>query len=142
MATDINTQASIAIEAPAPRVWEAITTPEQIARWFFGVDTETEWNVGGPIVHRGEYQGESYEDRGTVLAFEPDRLLVHTHWSSVSGLPHEPEHEQTVSWSLLDLDGGTELTISETNLPSAEAKAVSEQGWTTALASLKELLEG
>ncbi len=56
-------------------------------QWFFGADTETDWTIGRPIVHRGEYNGQAYVDKGTILAFEPERLLVHTHWSSVSGVP-------------------------------------------------------
>ncbi len=52
------------------------------------------------------------------------------------------EHYQEVAWELSDLDGSTELTVREVNLRSEEARAVSEQGWRTALAGLKELLEG
>lgn len=142
MPTDINTSVSITIGVPAGRVWEALTTPDLIKRWFFGVDTETDWAVGSPIVHRGEYEGRPYEDRGTIVQVEPGRRLVHTHWSPMSGLPDRPEHYQEVTWSLSEQEGTTDLTVSEVNLPSEEAKAISEQGWTGALAGLKDLLEG
>jgi hypothetical protein len=36
----------------------------------------------------------------------------------------------------------TELTVTEVNLPSEEAKAVSEKSWQTALENLKGLLQG
>ena len=135
------TQASITISAPASRVWEGLTTEELIKQWFFGVDTETDWVEGSPIVHRGEYQGKPYEDKGTIVRFDPRRLLVYTHWSPVSGLPDSPENYQEVSWALSEQDGATELTVSEINLPSQEAEAVSEQGWSMVLPALKELLE-
>ncbi len=141
MPIDLTTKASIAIEAPAAKVWEALTTESLIKRWFFGVDTETDWVEGSPIVHRGEYQGKPYQDKGTILKVEPGRRLVHTHWSPVSGLPDSPENYQEVSWVLSERDGTTELTVSEVNLPSEEAKAVSEEGWRSALAGLKDLLE-
>jgi hypothetical protein len=67
--------------------------------------------------------------------------LVHTHWSDVSGKPDDPEHDQTVIWELAEKDGGTELTITERNLPSDDAAATSEQAWKAALGSLKEMLE-
>lgn len=133
--------ASVLINAPPPSVWKALTTPEIIKRWFFGVDTETDWTVGSPIVHRGEYKGQAYVDKGTVLAFEPEKLLVHTHWSSVSGLPDAPEHYQTVSWRLTDADGGTELTVTDDNIRSQEARATSDQAWEAALTALKEMVE-
>jgi uncharacterized protein YndB with AHSA1/START domain len=78
MREDLTIEESISINAPITVVWEALTTPELIKRWFFGVDTETEWKPGGPIVHRGEYQGKPYEDRGIIVEIEPPRRLVRT----------------------------------------------------------------
>jgi uncharacterized protein YndB with AHSA1/START domain len=141
MRTDLETTHSITIDAPAEKVWQAVTTPDLIKRWFFGVDTETDWKAGSPIIHRGEYQGKPYEDKGTILEIEPRRRLVHTHWSPASGVPDSPENYQEVAWDLAEQDGQTELTITEVNLPSDEAKATSEKSWEMVLANLKELLE-
>jgi uncharacterized protein YndB with AHSA1/START domain len=139
---DLRTEESITFRVPIEKVWEALTTPEVIKRWFFGVDTLTDWRVGSPISHKGEYQGRPYEDRGTILEIEPPRLLVHSHWSPVSGRPDVPENYERVSWQLSERDQGTELMIRESNLPSEEAKATSEQSWRIVLRNLKELLEG
>jgi guanylate cyclase len=138
---DITTEASITIAAAPATVWKALTTPALIKRWFFGVDTETDWREGGPIVHRGEYEGMPYEDKGTIVNVEPERRLVHTHWSPVSGLPDREENYQEVTWSLAGRDGSTVLTVSETNLRSEEAKTTSEQAWNAALTALRELAE-
>jgi uncharacterized protein YndB with AHSA1/START domain len=105
------------------------------------VDTETDWKEGSPIVHRGEYQGRAYEDRGSIVKIEPPRLLVHTHWSPVSGLPDSPENYERVAWELAERGDGTELTIRESNLASEEARSTSEQGWKMALQNLKHILE-
>jgi uncharacterized protein YndB with AHSA1/START domain len=139
--TDLSLTSSITIDAPIEDVWKAVTTPALIKRWFFGVDTETDWQVGSPLVHRGEYQGKPYEDRGEILQFDPPKLLVHTHWSDVSGKPNNPEHYQEVSWALAQRNGATELTITERNLPSEEGKAVSEESWRMVLENLKNVLE-
>ena len=138
---DLGTNASVTIHAPIEEVWNALTTPDLIKRWFFGVDTETDWQVGSPLVHRGEWQRKPYEDKGTILRFEPPTLLVHSHWSPASGLPDRREHYQEVTWSLSDRDGRTTLTVAETNLPSREAQAISEESWKAVLKNLKELLE-
>ena len=140
--TDITTSGSVQIDAPIERVWYALTTPDEIERWFFGVRTESEWRAGSPIVHRGEYQGRPYEDKGEIVEIEPPKLLVHTHWSDMSGVPDEPEHYQRVTWSLEERDGGTLLTVGEENLPSEDAKQASEQSWPQALSALRSLVEG
>jgi uncharacterized protein YndB with AHSA1/START domain len=140
--TDLRTSASTTIQASAEDVWKALTTPELIKQWFFGVETETDWKVGSPLVHRGEYQGKPYVDKGEIVRFDPPRLLVHTHWSDVSGTPDRPQNYQEVAWALSERDGATELTITEQNLPSEEARSTSEESWKTVLANLKKLLEG
>jgi uncharacterized protein YndB with AHSA1/START domain len=140
--TDLGTTATTTIEAPIRDVWHALTTPEVIKRWFFGVDTESDWTPGSPIVHRGEWQGRPYVDKGEIVTIDPPALLVHTHWSDLSGTPDRPEHYQEVRWALAEVNGGTELTVSERNLPSEEDRTVSEQSWETVLGNLKTLLEG
>jgi uncharacterized protein YndB with AHSA1/START domain len=139
--TDLSLTSSITIHAPIEDVWRALTTPALIKQWFFGVDTETDWTVGSPLVHRGEYGGKPYEDRGEILQFDPPKLLVHTHWSDLSGKPDSPEHYQEVSWALAERNGATDLTITERNLPSEEGKAVSEESWRTVLENLRAVLE-
>jgi len=139
--SDISAATSVTIDASTQEVWAAITTPELIKQWFFGVDTHSEWRVGSPLVHTGEWQGKPYEDRGEILEIEPPRLLVHTHWSPLSGRPDQPENYEKITWALEERDGVTELTITEHNLSSEETKTVSEQAWSAALNNLKGLLE-
>jgi len=138
---DLGTTASVTIGVPIEDVWNALTTPDLIKEWFFGVDTESDWWVGSSLVHRGEWQGTPYEDKGTIFRSEPPTLLVHSHWSPASGVPDRPEHYQEVTWSLSERDGETTLTVSETNIPSEEAKAISEESWKVVLDNLKQLLE-
>jgi uncharacterized protein YndB with AHSA1/START domain len=137
----MRTEVSVDISTPIEAVWEAITTPEVIKRWFFGVDTLTDWKAGSAIVHKGEYQGRPYEDKGTILEVEAPKLLVHTHWSPVSGLPDAPENYERISWELSERPDGTELTIRESNLASEEAMETSEKSWRLVLENLKGLLE-
>jgi uncharacterized protein YndB with AHSA1/START domain len=139
--TDITTAQSITINAAIDDVWKALTTPSAIEQWFFGVQTETDWQPGNSIVHTGEWQGKPYQDKGTILRIEPPTLLVHTHWSPTSGVPDDPERYEEVRWELAERGDRTALTLRETNLPSKDAKAVSDQAWAAALHNLKDLLE-
>jgi uncharacterized protein YndB with AHSA1/START domain len=142
MANDLDLKSSITIDAPADDVWDALTTPAMIKQWFFGVDTESDWQVGSPLIHRGTFQGKPYEDKGEILRFDPPKTLVHTHWSDVSGTEDHPENYQEVTWSLEERDGSTTLTVGERNLPSEDAKRMSEESWTMVLGTLKDLVEG
>ena len=141
MPTNLRSQKTITVNAPVEEVWDALTRPELIRQWFFGVNTRTTWMEGTPITHRGEYQGKQYEDRGEILKFQPPKLLSHTHWSSMSGLPDNQENYQQVTYSLVSKGRNTELTLTELNLPNEVAKETSEKSWDTALDMLKQMLE-
>jgi hypothetical protein len=46
--------------------------------------SETDWQVGSPLVHRGAYQGRPYVDKGDIIRI--DRLwLRRLAWSPVCG---------------------------------------------------------
>ncbi len=141
MTSNLSAKSAVHINAPRARVWEALTRPEQIKQWFLGVDTFTDWKAGSPLVHKGTYQGKPYEDKGNILEINPPALLEHSHWSAGSGLPDRPENYQQVTWALVEQGGGTDLTVSEINLPNEKAKAVSDQSWQMVLGNLKRMLE-
>lgn len=141
MPNNLRSRTHVSLHAPIDKVWEAITDPKLIKEWFFGVDTETTWQVGSPIVHKGEYQGKPYEDKGIILNFRPPITLAHSHWSPVSGLPDAEENYQNVTYSLFERGDFTDLTVTEQNLPNEEAKAISDQSWNMVLNELKEMLE-
>lgn len=134
---------SIDIAASAEVVWKVLTEPDLIARYMHGARTETDWKVGSPIVWRGEWQGRQYEDKGEILAFEPERRVATTHWSPLTGEPDEPENYHHVTYELTPIDDGhTRLTLTHGNSPDqAAADAMIENGWKPTLASLKELAE-
>jgi uncharacterized protein YndB with AHSA1/START domain len=122
-------------------VWRAITDPALVKRWFFGTSVESNWEVGSSIVFKGEWQGQSYEDKGEIAKIEPGKLLEYTHLSSRGGKADAPQNYELVRFELSEEKNQTTLNINEENLPSAEAREKSLGLWKTALANLKKLVE-
>ena len=141
MKTGITGTASATIDAPVSKVWEALTQPEIIKQYFFNTDTHTSWKVGSPIRFTGEWEGKTYEDKGTVLAFEPNKRLSYTYWSSMSGAEDLPENYVTVTYQLSEENGKTKVEISQDNIPDENTKEHSEGNWNKVLGNLKQLLE-
>ena len=135
-------KATITINAPAARVWDALTQPELIKRYLFGTQVTTDWRVGSPIVYEGTWEGKAYRDKGQVLQVEPGKLLVSTFWSSLSGLPDVPENYQTVRYELSTEGSGTRLTVRQDNNATQEDANHSAQNWNMVLDGMKSLLEG
>jgi uncharacterized protein YndB with AHSA1/START domain len=138
---DFIAKVSINIQAPASKVWEALTRPELIEQYLFGTQVVTDWQVGSPITYKGVWQGKPYEDKGKVLQAEPDKLLVSTFWSSLSGDADIPENYKTVRYELSPAEGGTRLTLIQDNNASQEEAGHSEENWKMVLEGIKKLLE-
>jgi aryl-alcohol dehydrogenase-like predicted oxidoreductase/uncharacterized protein YndB with AHSA1/START domain len=135
-------QAGITINAPSEKVWGALTKPDLIKQYLFGTTVKTNWQVGSPIIYEGQWEGKTYQDKGTVWEIEPGRLLVSTYWSSMAGLPDTPENYKTVRYELSSEGLGTRLTITQDNNATPEEASHSNQNWQMVLEGIKKLLEG
>jgi uncharacterized protein YndB with AHSA1/START domain len=133
--------ATVLIDAPPARVWEALTKPEIIKKYFFGTTTHTDWKIGNPIRFTGEFEGQHYEDKGTVLAFQPYSLIQYKYWSSMSGTEDRPENYLTITYRLQEEDNKTRLDITQENIRDEKAKEHSEDNWKKVLANLKRVVE-
>ncbi len=141
MEKDFIAKAEITINAPAAKVWEALTNPDMIKQYLFGTEAVSDFKEGSPITYKGEWQGKKYEDKGVVLKVVPEKLFVSTYWSSMSGKEDKPENYNKVSYELSPAEGGTKVTITQDNNPTEDSKTHSEQNWKMVLEGLKKLLE-
>jgi uncharacterized protein YndB with AHSA1/START domain len=133
--------ASIVISAPREKVWAALTRPEIIKQYFFGTNLDTDWKVGSPLYFRGEWEGKKYEDRGTVLSFDPMRTFSFNYWSAFSGREDTLETRHIVRYTLDDAEGGIRVTIDQSNVDTQDHADHSAKNWQGVLAGLKKLLE-
>jgi uncharacterized protein YndB with AHSA1/START domain len=132
---------STVVQASPTSVWEAITNPDLVQKYFFGTRLDTDWRVGSDLTFRGEYQGQAYEDRGTVLRFEPERGLAFDYWSSFSGTEDVKERRQIVRYDLEPEGSGVRVTVEQSNIDSEERAAHSAKNWQLVLDGLKKLVE-
>lgn len=140
MKTNLTAQVSIDFRAPKARVWKALTDPTDIKQYFFGTNLVTEWIVGGPIRFVGEWEGKSYEDKGTVLKFDPQKMLQYDYWSSLSGKEDKPENYQMITYRVTEKDGITNVQIIQDS-ETEEAREHSEQSWKMVLEGMRNLVE-
>lgn len=133
--------ASTLIRAPRSAVWDALTKPELVKAYFFGTDLVTDWKVGSSLRFRGEWEGKTYEDRGTVLSFEPLRGLSFDYWSSMSGVEDRPELRQIVRYELDETTDGVRVTVNQSNTDTQERADHSAETWKVVLEGMKKLVE-
>lgn len=140
MKSDITAQVKTTIHAPINKVWDALTKPEIIRQYFFGTNTITDWQPGSPIKFMGEWEGKSYEDKGTILAMKPYKLIKYNYWSSMSGIEDKPENYVIVTYELSGEDNNVTVIVRQENIPDEKMKEHSRENWKKVLNGLKNVV--
>ena len=129
------------INASPAQVWVALTDPKLIRKYMFGSQVETDWQPGSPIVWKGEYGGKAFEDKGEIVEIEPERRLIVTHFSPLSGLEDVPENYHTLVYELTGIGDSTHVSLSQDGNGSEEEAEHAKGNWEMMLRGLKEVVE-
>jgi len=142
---------AIYIDAPAEKIWEAITSSEFTNRFGYGGDIEMDLTPGGAMrdLTTAEMKEMGMGDvaaTGTILEVDPPRRLVQT-WSAV----WHDEPETTLTYEITEYPGNAcclTLTHDCTGAPNTAQDVrgggdagAGGGGWPWVLSSLKTLLE-
>ena len=114
---------------PVERVWDAITSPDDLAAWFPSM-VRMDPMVGGTIEFYGDPNLPEARSSGTILVFEPPTRLAYS-W-------HASELHFTIDAAG---DEGCVLTLTDV-LESRDAAARNAAGWTVCLSELGKHLAG
>jgi uncharacterized protein YndB with AHSA1/START domain len=136
--------ATVEIAAPPERVFQAMTTGEEIVRWWGsdGAYRTTAWKVdlraGGTWRADGKgADGQTFSVGGRILEVDPPRKLVQT-WKS----DWDPGPETTVSFRFEAIDGGTRLTLRHEGFVEPASCESHAEGWQQILGWLVAHLRG
>ena len=100
---------TISIHAPVQRVFDTLTKPELTKLWQFGRVLTTDWIPGSDIKFSSEWEGKTFEERGTVVAVHTNELVKYRLVTP---------HDCITSYVLTSDNGKTQLDlIQEDNRP-------------------------
>ena len=143
MAYDQSVTKSIDIDAPPSKIWQALTTPEIIAKWLSDSDIRvvSDWTVGSPIIRVGRLHGIKFRDKGAILRFEPEQWLEYSSWSAINRIPDIPENYSITSFQLASQPTHTTLTVSQRNLATEVMYKHVDFYWNVTVHKIKRLIE-
>ena len=138
MATNIS---RISIDGPVDKVWEALTKPELIKKWQYGSELVTDWKVGSSIRFKSEWEGQIFEQWGTILEFEKNEKLKYNLFAPRPDLEDKPENYFEMEYKLIKKGETTLLEIiQEDNRPGAKQEKIQGEE-NPVLKNLKEIIE-
>jgi len=136
------TESVVNVRAPAKKVWRALTMPELVKQWQYGSDLLTTWEPGSPIVFRNEWNGQTFEQRGTVLEFAPESRLRYSLFFPRPDLRDIPEHRFFMTYELTGSGESTAVLFrQEDPRPASPDESAGAGEGPDVLAMLKELVE-
>lgn len=130
------------IKANPERIWEAITEPRMLAKYFFGTRLDAPLGVVGSRVKSWSPDHATLWTDNEILESDPPRRLVHT-WRSLYEPELASEQESRVTWEIEPQEGGySKLTVTHDTLEGAPKTAESVSGgWMLIISGLKTLVE-
>ena len=128
----------IYIKTSPERLWDALTDPEQRAKYFFGWATESDWAEGSE--YRWSVPGGGDVAAGENLEVDPPRRLVQTMTLLFSD-EVKSEGTSRVTWEIEPVgDDSCRLTVVHDQLKPGATNGI-YGGWPQVLSGLKTLLE-
>jgi uncharacterized protein YndB with AHSA1/START domain len=132
----------VTILAPARKVWSALTVPELVKQWQYGSDLLTTWEPGTPIIFRNEWNGQTFEQKGTVLEFTPESRLKYSLFFPRPDLQDIPEYSFFMTYALIESGESTSVLFrQEDPRPSPPNESSGGDDGPDVLSVLKELVE-
>lgn len=100
------------VKASPEKVWNTLTNPAEFGIWY-NATAEIEPRVGGTfVVHSGPFNWN-----GPILEWQPEKIFKYEH--NHDAVPEMPSGASTtVTWTLVSKDNGTEVTFTQSGLPS------------------------
>ena len=127
------------IKTTPDALWKALTTPEFMAQYWFGVSMHSDWKAGSSwkmLRENGELM-----DSGEILAADPPHRLMMS-WRNEFRPELKAEGQAFCTYDLEQVDGAVKLTVTHV-IDVADAKFITavSGGWPRILSNLKSLLE-
>ncbi len=140
---------TVAINAPASKVWDALVNPEQTKKYMFGCETVSDWQPGSSLLWKMNYEGkEIIPVKGVITDIEPGKLLTYTVIDPNASYPDVPENYLNVTYRLEENNKVTILTVLQDGFEDAadgekRYKDVynNGEGWNPILVEIKKLVE-
>ncbi|MEZ0180650.1 SRPBCC family protein [Flavobacterium oncorhynchi] len=117
MATNISTTI---LNASIEEVWNALTKPELVKQWQYGSELITDWKTGNEIRFRNEWEGQLFEQWGSILEIVPNQKIKYSLFFPRPELEDKPENYFITSYILSEENNKVKLQIiQEDNRPGA-----------------------
>ena len=126
------------IRTTAAKLWRALTTPEIIQQYRFGMNVESEWKVGSTW---RMYADGTLMDSGEILESVPRKRLAMS-WLNEWKPEFKAEGRSRCAYEIEPAGKSVKLTLTHSiERPDSRFIGAVSDGWPMVISNLKSLLE-
>ena len=127
------------IRTTPERLWSALTDPQFMRQYWFGVHADTDWKVGSPW--QLVFADGRIADTGEIVEADPPKRLV-IKWRNEFRPELKAEGYSRCTMNIEPVDSVVKLTITHVmDQPESKFIEAVSGGWPHILSNLKTLLE-
>lgn len=132
----------IIISATPSVVFNMITNPDEITKYFPLDDVISTWEEGSEILYKGVVNNHAFTDYGIIDVIKPPHIFQYTYWSDNHGTQRLPENHLTIKYELTKHNNDTKLILVHSHLQNKDMyKLMNNSVWGNLLASMKSHIE-
>lgn len=132
------------IGAAPEKVWDAFVSPEGTRQTFFGCIIDSTFEVGSSLkyVGPGTEGDETVHIYGTILAYEPSKILSFLEHPGPSYRSNHAELESRITFTLEEVGATTKLTLVNDQFTEDHPSIpTTDSQWWMILSNLKTFVE-
>ena len=137
-------QKTVIINSNASNVWSVLTDFNLMKKWMgdaeMNLEITTDWQVGSSITINGFHHAR-FQNKGTILQHELNRILEYSHLSSLSRLENKQENYSVLRFELSPAEHETKLTLTVKNFPTETIYKHLVFYWRTTIEKIKTITE-
>jgi uncharacterized protein YndB with AHSA1/START domain len=127
------------IRTTPERLWAALTDPDMMKQYWFGMHQETDWRPGSPW--KLVFSDGRVADAGEIVEADPPRRLV-MKWRNEFRPELTAEGVATCMYEIEAVSGAVKLVITHAiDFPQSKLIEAVSGGWPKIISNLKSLLE-
>ena len=132
----------IMINATPEKVFDALTTSDEIVKYYPLNKVISNWGIGDSVHYKGELNEQAFTDYGVITELKRPITYSYRYWSDNHGTEKTPDNHLTINYTLSLVNDATELNLVQNNIKSEEIfNIMNNVVWDMLLNGLKEHME-
>lgn len=132
----------IVVRSPINKVFSALTSSEEIPKYFPLKSVESDWLEGSEVLYKGEANGAPFTDYGVIEEISAPTTYRYRYWSDNHGTQRSQDNYLIIEYKLEIISEGTKVSVTQSNIKSkAMYEMMNNQVWGYLMDALKDYME-